>query len=134
MITSNIDSTKLLNALKEFPINIQNNVMEGAVRAAAKPIVEEARRLVPKDSRNLEKSIGTTKRKGTKGTEVVFAVSARRGNPHDGFYAHMVEFGTSKMSAKPFMRPALEKQERQSIEASKEYIAKRIDKEVLKSR
>lgn len=134
MIEASVDTTQLLQALKQFPINIQNNVLTGAVRAGCKPIVDEAKANVPKDTRNLEKSIGTVKRKTKDKSIARFSVTPRRGGKHDGFYAHMIEFGTSKMPAAPFMRPAFENQSDQSIKAAKEYIAKRIDKEVEKAR
>ena len=36
-------------------------------------------------------------------------------NPNDPFYWHHVELGTSKMSAKPFLRPAFEAQKMNSV-------------------
>lgn len=159
MIESTINGTNdLLKALKQFPQNIQKNVMTGAVRAGCKPLVEAARRNVPVDTGNLKKSIGINKRKVRDKTKLRFSVSPRRLDSLDfkglkedkgyrakvrmlqeqkkagGFYAHMIEFGTSKMPAQPFMRPAFENQDNQSIEAAKEYMAKRIDKEVEKAK
>ena len=84
------------------------------------------------DSPNLQ--IGINKRKTKDKTQVRFSVSPRRGGKNDGFYAHMVEFGTSKQAPQPFMRPAFEAQGNQSIDAAKDYLAKRIDKEIQKSR
>jgi HK97 gp10 family phage protein len=134
MVNANIDNKALLKALHQFPINIQKNVLRGAVRAGAKPIVDEARALVPKDTGNLKKSIGIVSRKSKDRSKVKFSVTPRRGGKYDGFYAHMIEFGTSKMQPQPFMRPAFEKQDNQSIEAAKEYIAKRIPKEIEKAK
>ena len=134
MIDSNIDTKKLLEALKQFPQNIQKNVVTGAVRAGAKVLVDEARRNVPIDTGNLKKSIGTIKRKTKDKNIVKFSVSPRRKGKNDGFYGHMIEFGTSKMSAQPFMRPTFENQDNESIEASKAYMVKRIDKEIKKAK
>lgn len=134
MIESTFKTDDLLKALKQFPQNIQKNVLTGAVRAGTKPIVDEAKSNVPKDTRNLEKSIGVVKRREKDKSKVRFSVTPRRGGKFDGFYAHMIEFGTSKMPAQPFMRPAFESQDKQSIEAAKEYMAKRIDKEAEKAK
>ena len=38
-------------------------------------------------------------------------------NPRDPFYWRFVEFGTSKMPAKPFMRPAFEQSKQQAAQA-----------------
>ena len=128
------DNAKLLDSLKQFPQNIQNNVLVGAVRAGAKPLVDAAKANVPVDTANLKKSIGINRKKTKDKSQVWFTVSPRKGGKNDGFYGHMVEFGTSKMAAQPFMRPAFESQDKQSIEAVKEYMALRIDKEVEKAR
>lgn len=128
------DNAKLLDSLKQFPQNIQNNVLVGAVRAGAKPLVDAAKANVPVDTANLKKSIGINRKKTKDKSQVWFTVSPRKGGKNDGFYGHMVEFGTSKMAAQPFMRPAFESQDRESIEAAKEYMASRIDKEVEKAR
>jgi HK97 gp10 family phage protein len=134
MISANIDNKKLLESLKQFPINIQKNVITGAVRAGAKPILTAAKANVPVDTGNLKKSLGTTKRKTEDKNIVRFSISPRRGGNSDGFYGHMIEFGTSKMVAQPFLRPAFESQDNESIKAVSEYLAKRIDKEIEKAR
>ena len=38
------------------------------------------------------------------------------------------------MSAKPFMRPAMEQTQDESLNAAKEYIAKRIPEEIMRSK
>lgn len=44
------------------------------------------------------------------------------------WYAKFVEYGTSKMSAQPFMRPALEQDDAQFMEAIGEVFTKELDK------
>ena len=46
----------------------------------------------------------------------------------DFFYAHFVEYGTSKMAAKPFLRPAYDQNKGRAVEAIKDRIAKRLTK------
>ncbi len=50
----------------------------------------------------------------------------------DAFYARFLEFGTSKMSARPFMRPAFDTEQPATIEAVRAYLAERIPKETEK--
>ena len=133
MISGKIDSKKLLKALDKLPKNIQKNVMVGATRAGAKIVSDEAKRLAPRDTGTLEKSIGITKRKSKRG-QITFSVSPRKGGKNDGFYGRFIELGTSKMIARPFLRPALENTPDEVLEASKEYIAKRLPKEVAKAK
>jgi len=123
---------ELLKNLKTLPDKVQKRILVGAVRAGAKPIVKEARSLVPKDTGNLKKSIGVTKFRTRKKSLVWFQVSPRTGGKYDGWYGRFLEVGTAKMPAHPFMRPAFEKEGENSIKSVKEYIAKRLDKELSK--
>jgi HK97 gp10 family phage protein len=47
-------------------------------------------------------------------------------------YAHYVEFGTSKMSARPFLRPALDEHKNEIIEAIEKQAAEEIRKAAQK--
>lgn len=133
-ISANIDGKSLLKALSAFPKNIQNNVMVGAIRAGANVIRDEARLRAPKKTKELAKSIVSIKRRAEVINQVKFSVTPSKGKNKAGWRAHFIEFGTSKMSAKPFLRPAFEVSENKSLDAAKEYIAKRIPEEVAKAR
>ena len=50
----------------------------------------------------------------------------------DAFYARFVEFGTVKMAARPFMRPAFEAKKGEAVDAIKAYLERRIPEEVAK--
>lgn len=132
-VSSSIDNKKLLKALKTLPLNIQRNVMTGSTRAGAKVVSDEAKRLVPVRYGRLKKSIGIIKRKAKRGM-TIFSISPRRGGKNDGFYGKFIELGTSKMIARPFLRPALEMSVDEVLIASKKYIDERLPKEVAKAR
>ena len=144
-ISSNIDTESLLKTLRTLPINIQKNVMVGAIRAGANIVRDEARRLVPVDTGNLKKSISTVRRSSkddkfsmvkSNPNFISFSVTPVKGNSvkYDGWYAHFLEFGTSNMSAKPFLRPAFESKQDEVLQATKEYIANRLPNEVEKAK
>ena len=125
---------QLLKSLKVLPDRIQKNVLVGAIRAGTKPMLTEAKNKVPQNTGNLKKSLGVIRAKTRDKTKVIFTISPRKGGKNDGWYAHMVEFGTSKDRPQPFMRPAFETKASESISAVRDYMAKRIDKEIAKAR
>lgn len=132
-ITSSFDNKNLLKALEQFPKNVQKNIMVGATRAGANVIRDEIKENTPVDSGSTKKSIGTTRRRSDKKTEVKFSVSPRQGK-YSGWKMRFIEFGTSKQTANPVMRRAFESQTDESLTATKKYIAERIPKEVLKAK
>lgn len=71
-----------------------------AVRTAGEDAAETAKRLAPRDSSDMADSIESTPGTDAEGPYADVTV--------EPFYASFVEFGTSKMDAKPFMRPAVE--------------------------
>ena len=148
---------EILKKLKKLPERVQKNVLTGAIRASAKPIVKEAKRLVPTDSGTLKKSIGVRKRRSKNKNIIRFSIAPL--SKKDGYYGRFIEFGTyakldhpmkrprmgklgerrakivangGGIPAHPFMRPAFEKEGENTIKAAKEYMNKRIDKEIAK--
>jgi len=137
--------------LGKLPGMIQQKVVVGASRAAAKVIADEARENVSVRSGLLKKSIGVAKakKKDTKEGHVLFYVvpkskvsfgakvtvngqSGKLKGKVNAYYAHMVEFGTVNMAAHPFLRPAFENAGNKSVKAFQEYALKRTDKEIAK--
>ncbi len=75
------------------------------LESAGEMIATSARQKVPVDTGRLKDSIRVTRLKGDPKMNIrVYAGNRLKGGP---FYAHMVEYGTVKMAAKPFLRPAL---------------------------
>jgi len=132
--------------LEDFPDRIARNILAGAIRAGAVVIQNEARQLAPasaedhylgKGSRRVLIKAGELKRKGVK---VRLAPRKSRTTPIEywvyvskrNWYWKFPEFGTSKMPAQPFMRPAFEKMKEIAVERIREYLAARIVKEAAK--
>ena len=82
---------------KEITKAVQKSTLE-----AAELVSETAKRLAPVDSGKLRDSIRALKSKFLNGGAIVIS------GDKDAYYAHMVEYGTIKQSAKPHLRPALE--------------------------
>lgn len=89
--------------LKDFKAFIDRDIRQvrsgalSAVRTATRNIRDEARATVPKDTKTLQKSIKSTAKEG-------------KGSVHtDVEYAGLVEYGTFKKMAHPYLRPAADK-------------------------
>ncbi|WP_345969639.1 HK97-gp10 family putative phage morphogenesis protein [Sulfurimonas sp. HSL1-6] len=125
---------ELSRALKQFPPNVQKNIMVGAVRAGASLLAkEEKKNLKPHDdTAQTRKSVGIVRRKSDNKNIVKFSVGPRKSK--GGWKAHFLEYGTSKMAAIPFARPAFENKGPETIDAVKKYAAKRIPKEIEKAK
>lgn len=93
--------------LKILGPNTARKVAAKALRAGAKPIVQEAKRLVPEASGDLKKSIIAKMEKDrySAGDERVIFVGFAKPTSRR---AHLTEFGTVHHAAQPFLRPALD--------------------------
>jgi len=97
---------KLEKRLKSLEPKVGKGIVRGALKDAAKPLLQEAKERVPVKSGDLKKSlrVRTMKRKkGRYGVEMATKDGWFKG---DQYYGAFLEFGTKNMPAKPFMRPA----------------------------
>jgi HK97 gp10 family phage protein len=75
------------------------------LQKAGEVVAKAARQKVPVDTGKLRETIRVTRLPGDPKQDIrVYAGSRKKG---EAYYAHMVEYGTVKMKAKPFLRPAL---------------------------
>ena len=131
-------------ALRLLPQNVGRNVLRGGVSAAARVIVTEARVRAPASTGTLRRSIIQKQiRELSDLTRQTFYVTVRHGKKYrkqgrkgtlsqDAYYARWVEYGTSKMAARPFLRPAFECTKEPALAAMLAYFSKRIPVEVRK--
>jgi HK97 gp10 family phage protein len=145
---------ELNDALKELPERIARNALSAGVYAAAKVVRDEAKVLAPYYTGSVEQGHpppGTLKRsiimkhiaeKSSKYQQTYYVV-VRHGKKYqkqgkkgtlsqDAFYWRWVEFGTAKMAAKPFMRPAFEAKKQAALQALQDKLAIRIAEEAGK--
>jgi len=130
MSISEVKGLKELDAfLATLPEEIQRSMLSGALRDAAKPIMDQAALNVlmlfggsPRSSGVLFSHITRSKYKRTgyaarvnvtikrprgaaaKSPQIINGV--RKPYGQDAFYGRFLEFGTSKMQARPWLRPA----------------------------
>lgn len=122
---------ELARKLKQMPVELRGKTLNAALRKGAKEIASEAQRRVPVRDGVLQRSIVIRKaRVINPNNEASQTVSVRKnaksgGNP---YYASFVEFGTSKMPARPFMRPAFESRNGDALAVFKTELSKRIER------
>ena len=144
-----------LNAqLQDLPARIEAKVLRGGLRAGARVIQQEAKRLVHDVSGALSASIRVTTQT-RQGTVYALVIAGKHRAQDDPYYAHWVEFGTAAhwikpknrkslffaglmreavrhpgAQKKPFMRPALDTQAEAALSAMAGYIEERLAKEL----
>jgi len=158
MIEVKIEGLKQLQeAMSNLSQDIQKNSLRVAVSAASKVILDEAKRLAPQgETGNLRKALYRyrSRSQSAPGKET-FIVGVRKGKKEyvdnarnrrlkrvgkkytvegKAYYWRFIEFGTSKMPAKPFLRPAFEAKKELAVERFKSKLAEAIKKNVMKSR
>ena len=122
----------------------RSKILVPAVREAMKPVLEAAKNMAPKDTGGLVRSLRIEARRPNKKdyrskyvnqSDTVIAtvttapgkVLAKKGIKSDA-RAIAQEFGTAKMAAKPYMRPALEANYPSVVDSLKKILLRRIEK------
>lgn len=104
--------SEVMEALRELPNATAKNVMKRVLLKRAEPFAETARRLVPVDEGHLKNSIHvatklTRRQKGRHRKVDRDDVEVFVG-PGTDPAAHLVEYGSSRQAAQPYMRPAFD--------------------------
>lgn len=92
-----------------------------ALIAGAEIINKEIIKNAPEDTGHAKQYLKVSKVSKEKGRKVV-KVGISRGDNSEAFYLKFHEYGTSKMSARPFMRPAFERKRKEALEATHKVI------------
>lgn len=85
------------------------NLLRNTIHAVAGDLRDDMRQRAPKDDGTLRKAI-TAKRERVRGDEVASNITITHGKRerHNAYYWHMVEWGTMKDTAQPYITPAVE--------------------------
>jgi HK97 gp10 family phage protein len=123
-LTGNLDG-----ALDKFAQNVQEKVLFSGVAAMAKVVYDEAQNKVPVKTGLLKSSIYRvySKDRSTDQKKTYQISWNKKKAPH----GHLVEFGTSRAAAHPFIRPAFDHIQ-EAIAAGKEAMAKKLTEENTK--
>ena len=113
---------------------LAKNGLRSAVAAGSRVIMAEARKNVPVDTGTLRRAIYMKQiREQSSNSKQTYFVGVRRGKSEqkknrDGYYFGFVEFGTARMAAQPFLRPAFEAKKTDAVEVIKRRLAERVEK------
>lgn len=118
---------ELIEKLEGLPPRLTKKLTTSAMRKAAKPILDEAKRIVPVRTGTLRKSIRIRALKRSRrrfGVQVITGEGFFKGKT---FYGGMVEYGTSRQAAQPFMRPAAKRKVGEVRRVFNEELAKALN-------
>lgn len=140
--------------LDKLAPELMKSAERAVLRAGAKPILQAAKSKVPIVKKNgglLKKSLGVNVKKvrgvtdARIGPRFGFRVSRgfaiarkdsknrKKGERYEAFanpvkYSHLVEYGTSRTAAKPFIRPAVESASPKVVDAMADGLSKHLDR------
>lgn len=131
MITEVKGLEALINNLHALPEKVEKRVIRAAVRQGANIIKGKAQNYVRVDEGDLKKSIKVKGVRGKPGT-IAFVIrpTSNKKKGKNVFYGRFQEFGTSKMAAKPFMRPAYDEAGQDVIDKVINTIKSKLDEAV----
>ena len=112
----------LLNSLTELGRK-GSRIENKALKAAAKPILDAAVANAPVLSGAGKAGLKISRVK-TKGDTKTVLIGIGKGDISEIFYMKFLEFGTSKMPARPFLQPAYESKKNEAIRILKEEFQK----------
>lgn len=132
---------ELADKLREMGRDVAEKALKSAVRAAAVEVKKEAQRILAPMNKTgtLSRSIYVAiDKENSTPTKKVYVVGWRKGLKYrqtgkkkvnrDGYYGLFIEFGTAKMAARPFIRPAFERKKQEAVDVIASHIAFRIAK------
>lgn len=110
--------------LDRLPRNLATRTLTAALSAGARVILREAKANVPRRSGALFRAlrVRTARSREHLGRDAFVYFGKRT------FYGRFHERGTVKMTARPFMAPALESKAQEAVEAVRDRLARQLDR------
>lgn len=125
---------QLADRLKGLGPDISKKSLAKSVSRGARVVRKKVEQLAPVDTGRLRRSVYVKKMpKQSNGQQQTYIVAVRSGKRYqktdrDAFYWRFHEFGTEKLPAKPFIRPAFEGSKFEAADKIKEVLIKEVAK------
>lgn len=126
---------ELDRALKQLPKNIEQKVLRNIAGAGVRALAKQTKANAPVETGKLRKNITTKTTRAKMGKATGYVVIRTQGKAADAknaFYWRFVEFGTSKMSARPFIRPALDQASGRALDQARKAGIRGVEREATK--
>ena len=123
-VTLTIKGLETLRNFDRLAAAIRSRVLEQTVRAGATPILQRAQEKTPVRTGHLRRSEGI--KSEVQGSRAVAFIGT------DVDYAPYVEFGTSRMGAQPYLRPAFDNGKAEAIKVMERVFADGLAAEVAR--
>jgi len=120
---------ELDQALQQMAWPAARRALRKGMRQGANVVRDEVRAKAPVKTGNLRRKIRTRERRED-ADGLRFAIEI----PRSAFYGRFIEFGTSKIAARPFMRPAAEAKTEAAVSAMRNALAEAIAIEMRRTR
>ena len=129
----------ILNAMEQIKDELKGDPLRSSLRKALTPIVDQAKSSAPVDEGRLRDAIKTRPLpaddmpSGFSDGQELFVLSSRKKDPDapdNAWYWHFVEFGTEKMTRRPFLAPAFASKKQDAIEAFVKEMRAQLEKNV----
>lgn len=120
---------ELDQALQQMAWPAARRALRKGMRQGANVVRDEVRAKAPVKTGNLRRKIRTRERRED-ADGLRFAIEI----PRSAFYGRFIEFGTSRVAAKPFMRPAAEAKTEAAVSAMRNALAEAIAIEMRRTR
>lgn len=127
---------ELKRAMAEIPVAMQGKVALELLRKAGKPMLDDARARAPARTGKLRKNIYLARARDSTQQSPLIVIRVRRrgkaGDPKNAYYWLFQELGTSKMAARPFLRPAFESKKGEALTILRTATAEQVEKAARK--
>lgn len=125
---------ELDNALSMLPKRIGRKILLQALRLGAKPMLGEARNSIRVDSGLTKKDIKIRAVPAKESSAPAVAIAGSNAKSGRAYIMRFLELGTSKMPARPFLRPAFDNNAEQTLNIIGQELGRRIEEEAAKLR
>ena len=119
---------ELERQLKGLDETLRKKAYRKALTKGANVVLKSAKEKVPVDTGNLKRSLAKKVTVSKREHSARIGWTQGKQAKHDAYYGHMVEYGTMRSAAQPFMRPSLDNHEDDVLDAYGEAIQDVLDK------